>query len=130
MSAGTLTISENHCGPIRRTSLAWVSDGSGNVNGIATKLVGAIVRVEFIPSATASPSANYDVQLKSESGIDLLAGQGANLSNSAASQFAPACPFTDGTTTSIAPPQVNEDVELDVRNAGSAKAGTVVVYTR
>lgn len=128
--AGTLSVSENHCGPVRRTSLAWVSDGSGNVNGTTTKLVGAIVRVEFVPSGAAAPTANYDVQLKSASGIDLLAGQGANLSDSAASQVAPACPFTDGTTTSIAPPQVNEEVELDVQNAGSAKAGTVVVYTR
>lgn len=129
--AGSISFSETRSGLVRRAVLAWTSDASGAVNGTTTKLCGAIVRVEFVPGAGGSqPSAAYDVLLKSASGIDLLAGQGANLSNSAASQVAPACPFTDGTTVSIAPPQVNENVELDVQNAGNAKSGSVIVYTR
>lgn len=129
--AGSISLTETKHGVIRRTALAWTSDGSGDVNGTTTALCGAIVRVEFIPGAGGvQPSALYDVTLLSASGIDLLAGQGANLSNSAASQVAPACPFTDGTTVSIAPPQVNEAVTLVVANAGNAKSGTVVIYTR
>lgn len=112
-----------------RIEFEWTSDASGDVNGITHRVEGAIVRVVFIPDPTDIPSANYDVELEVD-GVDLLANQGANRSDTVSQHLAPGVPFTDGTTTSIAPPQVNDGVELKISNAGASKKGKVVIYTR
>lgn len=109
----------------------WVSDASGDaevVSGVAVS--GAIARVVFIPSATAAPTANYDVTLTDSDGIDVLAGQGANLSDTVSSSVCPGIPLKDGTTTSVILTIVDSILTLTVANAGDTKAGKVIVYVR
>lgn len=109
----------------------WVSSAGGAAtipSGVAVS--GAIARVVFVPSASAVPTAAYDVTLTDADGIDVLAGQGANLSESAASSVCPGTPLRDGTTTSVLVTIVDSVLTLNVTNAGNAKAGKVVVYVR
>lgn len=109
----------------------WLSDASGNAtlpSGLAVS--GQIERVVFIPSSSAAPTALYDVTLTDEHGIDVLAGQGANLSATVKSSVKPGIPLKDGTTTSTVPTVVDGILTLNVSNAGDSKGGTVLVYVR
>lgn len=110
----------------------WVSDGSGNaVVASGLPVSGEIQRVVFIPSSGGTaPTALYDVTLTDSDGVDVLAGQGANLAASGNTHVCPGVPLKDGTTTSVVPVVVDSILTLNVTNAGAAKAGTVVVYVR
>lgn len=115
---------------IQKYSLAWTSDASGDATVTTERLFGTLIGVAFIPSGSAAPTANYDVTLTDDNGVDVLSGQGANLSNATATRVVPGVPFKDGTTTSIAPVVINDTLDLAVANAGNAKGGTVVLYLR
>lgn len=117
---------------IRKYSLAWVSDSLGAVSGTLTEVIsGVIVKAVFIPdSGGTQPTNLYDVTLLDENGLDVLAGRGANLSNSASSATAPGLAVTDGTTTGIVPVPIDDQLELRVANGGNAKGGSVVLYVR
>lgn len=132
--------------PVRKVKFAWTSDAAGAVNGIKTDgtgsptivgvaaapafISGTIVGVTFIPSASAAPTALYDVTLKDDEGVDVLAGQGADLSATVTTRVKPGQSFKDGTTTSLDPIPIDDVLELVVTNAGNAKQGTVVLYLR
>lgn len=109
----------------------WVSSSGGAASvASAVPVSGAIARVVFIPSASAAPTDNYDVTLTDSDGIDVLAGQGANLDTANASSVCPGVPLKDGTTTSVLLTVVDSILTLTVANAGDTKAGKVVVYVR
>lgn len=135
--AGSLTITDQvsvdrASRPVRKVTLAWTSSAGGAVSGNLTDyLSGALVRVVFIPgSGGVQPTDLYDVVLLDGSGLDLLAGQGANLSQSSTTHVCPGVPLKDGTTTSTTQVQIDDQLELQVANAGNAKQGTVVLYLR
>ena len=109
----------------------WVSDGSGAASVASSVPVsGTILRVSFIPSATAVPTTLYDVVLNDADGFDVLAGQGANLSETTKTNVCPGVPLKDGATTSVTPMVVDSILTLVVSNAGASKAGKVIVYVR
>ena len=109
----------------------WTSDGSGNATVVSEFAVsGAISRVVFIPSASAAPTLNYDVTLTDSDSIDVLSGQGANLSDTASYSVCPGIPLKDGTTTSTLLVIVNGILTLNVSNAGASKSGKVILYVR
>lgn len=123
--AGTLAISYQEHRTVKRVELDWLSDASGDVSGTATKaLSGKLEKVVFVPdSGGTQPSDLYDVVLNDADGLDVLQGNGANLSNSAASQVAPAIgtyflPLVDGA------------LNLVVSNAGDSKGGKLILYLR
>lgn len=118
--------------PVRKVSLAWTSTAGGAVSGNLTDyLSGVLARVAFVPNTSSTQPTNlYDITLLDENGIDVLAGQGADLSNATATAVIPGVPLKDGTTTSVGPAQIDDKLELRVANAGSAKTGTVVLYLR
>ena len=108
----------------------WVSSGSGTATlASGLPVSGQIRRIVIIPDATA-PTADYDVTLTDSDGIDVLAGQGANLSDSVSSNICSGVPLKDGTTTQVVPVTVDSVLTLNVTNAGDSKAGKVVVYVR
>jgi hypothetical protein len=109
----------------------WVSaaDGSATLpSGLAVS--GQIQRIVIDPSGSAAPSTLYDLTLTDEDGVDVLAGQGANLSETTTTSFCPGTPLKDGTTTSTYPTVVDGILTLNITNAGDTKAGKVVVYVR
>lgn len=112
--------------PIRTVALAWTADASGSVmwtlaSGAESGLLsGLIHRVVFVPGTGGSqPSSGYGVTLADSNGVDLLAGQGAGLSSTAASQYVPTAPVA-----------VDDICTLHVSAAGAEKSGTVVIYLR
>lgn len=125
-AVGTTTITYSGTRP-RKVSLAWTCSAGGAVSGTPTVQVrGEIVRVTFIPGTAGNqPTDQYDVTLLDTSGVDVLAGLGANLSNAAASH---ACPLIGNGVTTNQRMAVNDTLELQVANAGNAKRGTVCVY--
>lgn len=133
--AGSVTITDQKfldraSRPVRKITLSWVADGSGNVSGNLTDYVGGeLLRVVFDPGSPA-PTANHDIVLNDESGLDVLAGRGANLSATATTHVVPGVPFTDGTTASVRPVALDDKLELQVSNAGSGGAGSVILYVR
>lgn len=109
----------------------WTSDGSGNATVVSeVGISGAIARVVFIPSASAAPTANYDATLTDADSVDVLSGQGTNLSDTVSYSVCPGIPLKDGTTTSTILVIVNSVLTLNITNAGAAKSGKVVVYVR
>ena len=114
-----------------KQTFEWVSDGSGNASVVGGLLAsGEIQRVVFVPSTTEAPTANYDITLTDANGVDVLAGQGANLAASGNTHVCPGLPLKDGTTTSVVPIVVDSILTLNVSNAGASKAGSVIVYLR
>ena len=108
----------------------WVSaaDGSATLpSGLAVS--GQILRVVIDPGAV-TPTNLYDRTLTDSDSVDVLAGQGANLSDTATLSICPGTPLKDGTTTSVIPTVVDGILTLNVTNAGDTKAGKVVVYVR
>lgn len=113
-----------------RLTLDWTSAADGTVTQAFPKAYsGYLERVVFNPGATA-PTAAYDVTLTDEQGIDVLSGQGANLSETATTHVKPGIPFKDGTTTSVAPIVIDDTLTLNITSAGDSKTGTVVLYLR
>ena len=130
--AGTVTISYQEHRTITKTTLDWLSDASGDVSGTATKkLNGSLLRVVTIPdSGGTQPTDLYDAVLNDDNGIDVLGGQGANLSNTTTTDVIPGVPLKDGTTTTTAVVIIDDTLTLVVSNAGNAKGGTVILYIR
>jgi len=142
--AGSIVFSEQSMGrgprrPISMITLAWTSSSGGAVSGlpvltsagIVDYLSGEIERVVFIPgTGGVQPTNGYSVTLLDGNGVDVLAGQGASLSNVTTTHIKPGVKITDGTTTSIAPIAIDDQLTLNVSAAGNAKQGTVVLYLR
>ena len=133
--ACTMTQSESRTATVedirrpRTLRMEWTSNASGVVTATTSEaragiVSGTVMRVTFKPGA-ATPSNGYDVTITDENGIDILVGQGANLSNAAASTVCPGVEFTDGTTTSLMQVAVFGVLTLNVANAGNAKQGIV-----
>lgn len=130
--AGSVSISYQETRTVRKITLDWTSDASGNVSGTNTKyLSGEILRIIFIPdSGGTQPTDGYDVVLNDDNGVDILANQGANLSNANTSVVCPGVALKDGTTTSVRPVVIDDTLELQVSNAGASKGGKVILYMR
>lgn len=131
--AGTVTQSGELTGRIgaglvQRRVVAWTSDASGNADG-NIGISGTLLRVAFKPDTGDSQPTNlYDVTLTDYSGIDVLNGAGANLSNAAASATVPLTTGSDGVT--MLPTVVSDTLTLNVTNAGNAKRGELILYFR
>lgn len=107
---------------VTKYSIAWTCDASGNVsgNGFAVK-VGSLQQFKFIPGAAgAQPTDQYDATFVDTDALDVLSGNGANLSNATPKLvvFSPPI-YTDGST-----------YDLTIANAGNAKSGTAVLWVK
>jgi hypothetical protein len=105
-AVGTTTITASGTRP-KKITLAWTSSAGGAVSGTPTTQVrGEIKRVTFIPgTGNDVPTAAYDVVVLDASGVDVLAGLGANLSETAVSH---ACPLIGNGVTTTAGMFVND----------------------
>ena len=118
-------------GGVRKITWAWTSASDGSCTGPTIEAVGGeIVRIVTIPSASAAPTTLYDITITDGNSIDVMAGQGANLSATVTAHVMPGVPLKDGTTTSVAPIIVDDILTLNVTNAGDTKSGTVIMYLR
>jgi len=107
-------------------ALAWTSNTSGTATVTVSDVVGTICRVVIDPDIDAAPTAAYDIILYDSNLVDVLGGQGADLSATATTSFA--CFATNG--TAYMPMEVHGNLALGVSNAGSEKAGVIKLYLR
>jgi hypothetical protein len=88
------------------------------------KIIGTLQRVVFVPgSGIVQPTDLYDVTLTDEADIDVLSGQGANLSNTTAFDVCPGVEVTDGVLSDVMPRILADVLTLNVTNAGDTKQG-------
>lgn len=112
----------NHRG-LRKVVCSWTSDGSGNASGDTLKLVGELVKATTNP--TDGPTANYDISLTDDDGVDILANCDASLANR-------------HTTTSEEVyflvkeqrPVVCGIITVAITNAGATKSGVLNLFLR
>jgi len=142
-SSGTLTGAVQSLGkgpmrPITKISMTWTSTSGGAVsqtvvdgNGNTVYVSGELLRVVFIPGTGGNqPSNNYSAQLTDQNGIDLLAGQGATLSNTTTTHVCPGVKVTDGATSTERAIAGDDKLTLVIGSAGNGKQGAVVLYLR
>ncbi len=119
--AGTVTVTEETYGSVKKITWAWTSDGSGDADQQTTNAyTGAISRLVTVPDGVAAPAANYDVVVNDEDSTDVLMAGGQNRSDTATEQvLASSLGFV-----------ANDKLNLVVSNAGDTKQGTVYLYIR
>lgn len=120
--AGTVTIDYgSSSGSIRSVTWSWLTDASGDANGVATvPLSGQALRFSTNPGS-AAPTDDWDAVVNDKDGVDVAAGVLANRDTSNSEQAYPAANTYhafDGTLT------------LVVTNGGNAKTGTITMYYR
>lgn len=118
--AGSLSLSrstvDSAAGALTRlVAMTWTADGAGAVSGHTFSLPNGTLLTARIVPASPTPTDLYDVQLTDGSGLDLLAGTGANRSASV------------GEVLAWDPPlfQTGLSVDLVVSNAGASASGQV-----
>ena len=121
-AAGTVTVTEETFGSIKKIAWAWTSDGSGVVSGTLTThaYTGALERLVTDPDGTAAPTDNYDVTILDEDGTDILMGAGADRDTANIEQVL-------RTSLGVV---ANDTLELRIAAAGAAKSGVVWLYLR
>lgn len=122
--AGTVTTTEQALDTMRKVTFDWTSSDGGAADATTTKSYSGIVwRVVLIPDeGDTQPDNLYDVVLNDDDDIDILAGAGADASNTAGEQIGPAI----GAVSAIS----SSKLTLGVTNAGAANGGKVIVYIR
>jgi hypothetical protein len=119
--AGTVTTTEVTHTSIKKVTFDWLSTSLGAASATTSAgFDGELLGVLFIPdSGDTAPSDAYDVTLADEDSIDLLFGQGANLSGTASVAVLSNLGIV-----------AKETLSLTVSNAGDANGGNVIVYVR
>lgn len=125
---GTVSESEVTIGNPNKLTLSWTSSTNSFVSYTTGTYRGEIKRIVFVPSATAQPTASYDMTLNDENSIDVLAGQGANLASNANASVIGGVMITDGVNSNPAPFVINGPLTLSVTNCGALKSGQVILY--
>lgn len=110
--------------PITKIAIAWVADGSGNVDVTSTqKVSGLIARCVTVPdSGGTQPDNLYDVVINDDNGVDVLVGGGTDRNETNAEQFAPLL----STYASVI--VADTTLTIVVSNAGADNAGTLNLY--
>jgi len=78
--------------------------------------------VQTVPSATAAPTADYDVAINDANGEDLMDGGLADRSATAAETVFPAA---DGVNAVV---PIVSDLSIAITNAGDAKKGKAILF--
>ena len=121
--AGTVTVAETRHTSVKQIIWDWLSAAGGNADQATTYTYdGALISVTFEPdSGGTQPTDNYDITITDANSVDVLAGNGANLSNAASVLKTTA----DGLGAVVA-----SALTLNVTNAGNAKGGKVYLTLR
>lgn len=121
--AGTVVTTEERLGNVHKIKFAWTSSAGGAADATTTYYyTGSVIQVAQIPGAGgAQPSADYDVTVTDNDGVDVLVSNGGDISNAATTLHVVA-----NELGSVA----NSKLTLAVTNAGNAKSGTTILYLK
>ena len=104
----------------------WESDASGDASASFSGISGLIYGANIIPdSGGTQPTDAYDVTVTDADGLDLLGGNGADQSNSAAAYVPASC--TLGGSAQATPRPVDGSLTVTIAGAGDTKGGKVVL---
>lgn len=124
------------CRAMRKVIVDWTSDDTtGAVTGTTGKISGQLVKAVTDPGATA-PTANYDIDITDEEGVDVLAvciaaGRLQNRHTSTTEQVYFLVENVDAAPlASSAHPVVCDKLTIAVTNAGNSKVGQLILYVR
>ena len=122
MATGTVTTVEITHTSIKQVQWDWLSTAGGAAGDTTTSYYnGRVISAVFEPDGGGTqPTDLYDVVVNDADGYDVLAGQGANLSNAATVYKVEANLGAAG----------ESKLTLSVTNAGNAKGGKVTLYIR
>jgi len=121
--AGSVTITYSSHDTVKYAQWSWTSDSSGDVSGTDTVVLSGIpLRWATNPSSTA-PTANYDIVVNDEDGIDVANGGLVNRHTSNSEHFIPGGDADPGAA-------FMGKLSLVVSNAGSTKEGVLRMYYR
>jgi hypothetical protein len=129
--AVTFTYDETKAGPFNVVIGTFVSDGSGDAVGTCKPISGEIVRVVTDPGA-AAPTANWDLVITDNHGLDITALSDASLINRHTTTTEQVIPILDAAAGGEAGarifPVVVGALTFTVSNAGDTKGGVIYVY--
>lgn len=119
--AMSVTITEKRHTSVKKVKFVVVSAAGGTASGTTTYAYdGEVLRLVVVPaSAGSQPTNAFDLVLNDADGYDILAGQGADLSNAAATTVVSSLGAIAGDT-----------ITLSATNMGDTKGATVYVYIR
>ena len=98
----------------------FTTDVSGDASEETEKLNGKIKRIVTNPDNTDTPSANWDLTITDEDGVDILEGEGANRDSAGVGT-------SEGLTLTVSE-LIASKLTFTVANGGNAKKGVVKVY--
>jgi len=119
--AESVVFAEETFGTVKKLKITVTSAADGTADGTSTYAYsGAVLRFVAVPDAGGTQPTNaFDVALNDEDGYDILAGQGANLSNAAAT-----------TVVASMGAIANDKVAFAGTNMGASKGATFYLYVR
>ena len=113
-----MALTENVQGPIQQIVWAWTTDASGDVTATTGGTYsGKLLTVVTVPSATAAPTADYDLTVTDANSVDVLHGGGIDRAT-ATTEY-----IQEASLGVVA----NSTLTFTVANGGNAKKGTVIV---
>ena len=119
--AASVTFTERTHTSVKRAKIVVVSAADGSASGTSSAIYdGAVLRFVAVPDAAATQPTNlFDVTITDADGYDVLAGQGANLSNAAPTTVVASMGAVAG-----------DKLTCNVTNAGDTKGVTFYLYIR
>lgn len=119
VSLGNSQVDPEDTEAITRVDFPWTSDVSGEATLITSSPVtGKLISVVYTNGTGAdTPTDNYDVMVNDQSGIDVLAGTGANIDSA-----------TNSFTTSALGAVAEDILTMRVAAAGATNSGTVTIF--
>lgn len=106
-------------GRVQKAKIVVVSAADGTATGTSSYAYsGEVLRFVAVPdSGGTQPTNAFDVVINDEDGYDILAGQGANLSNAAAT-----------TVVASLGAIANDKITFDASGMGDSKGATFYIY--
>ena len=134
-SSTTVTYDQGGSGRIEKVLIDFTTDDtSGSVAVTTRKISGKLIKIVTDPGA-AAPSANWDVVLTDEEGVDLsvhmddvaIAALIARHTTTTLETYLP-LEDTAGTGRVAAWPVICGKLTVTVNNAGNSKTGQIIIY--
>jgi hypothetical protein len=125
MGAGNCTISEETIGPVKKIKWDFTAGSGASINSIGSATTsntynGKILLLATIgDSGATAPSASWDITVKDQSSVDVLAGGGAN--RAATSEW---------TVAASLGAVANDKLTLGISNTGASNGAQVYVFIR
>ncbi len=122
-AAGSATAQHRGGGRVQVVVVNWRSDANGNVVAdLGIALDGFALSVVTRPEGGATPTDLYDIQMIDEFGFDILAGFGANRSDTTQEDQGLDIEWVSDR------PIRTQSLRLEISNAGADKGGVTALY--